>query len=95
MKITAKLWLAIFLLVVISPLGLILPEFFKAGPAWGEWQRSTLWNALLPDYGLRGWEEKGLSYSSFAYIISGLVGVAAVIAVIYLLSKLLIKRNEK
>jgi hypothetical protein len=37
MKITVKLWLGILLLVVLSPLGLILPEYFKAGSAWGEW----------------------------------------------------------
>ena len=24
-------------LILLSPLGLILPEHFKAGPAWGEW----------------------------------------------------------
>jgi hypothetical protein len=25
------------ILVILSPLGLILPEHFKAGSAWGEW----------------------------------------------------------
>lgn len=37
MKITAKLWLGISILIVLSPLGLLLPEHFKAGAAWGEW----------------------------------------------------------
>ncbi len=37
MKITAKLWIGLAILVVFSPLGLILPEHFKAGSAWGEW----------------------------------------------------------
>ena len=37
MKITAKLWLGIFVLVILSPIGLILPQWFKAGRAWGEW----------------------------------------------------------
>ena len=37
MKITSKLWLGIAVLIGLSPLGLILPEHFKAGPAWGEW----------------------------------------------------------
>lgn len=37
MKITTKLWLGIVILIGLSPLGLILPEYFKAGPAWGEW----------------------------------------------------------
>jgi len=25
------------LLILIPPIGLILPEVFKSGPAWGEW----------------------------------------------------------
>lgn len=37
MKTTTKLWLGIVILLFLSPLGLILPEYFKAGDAWGEW----------------------------------------------------------
>jgi hypothetical protein len=37
MKITTKLWIGIAVLIILSPLGLILPEYFKAGAAWGEW----------------------------------------------------------
>jgi cobalt/nickel transport protein len=37
MKTTTKLWIGIAVLSVLSPLGLILPEHFKAGDAWGEW----------------------------------------------------------
>jgi len=37
MKITTKLWIGLAILILLSPLGLILPEHFKAGSAWGEW----------------------------------------------------------
>ena len=37
MKITTKLWIWIAILILLSPLGLILPERFKAGSAWSEW----------------------------------------------------------
>lgn len=37
MKLTTKFWIGIAVLIVLSPLGLILPEHFKAGSAWGEW----------------------------------------------------------
>jgi len=37
MKTTTKLWIGIGVLILFSPLGLILPERFKAGDAWGEW----------------------------------------------------------
>ncbi|MGA7827378.1 MAG: PDGLE domain-containing protein [Geobacteraceae bacterium] len=32
-----KLWWALAVLAVFSPIGLFLPELFKAGSAWGEW----------------------------------------------------------
>lgn len=37
MKITTKLWIGIASLIILSPLGLLLPEYFKSGGAWGEW----------------------------------------------------------
>jgi cobalt/nickel transport protein len=32
-----KLWWGLAVLAILSPVGLILPEKFKAGSAWGEW----------------------------------------------------------
>ncbi len=37
MKLAAKLWIGVAILIALSPIGLILPERFKAGSAWGEW----------------------------------------------------------
>jgi hypothetical protein len=37
MRTTIKLWIGVGILILLSPLGLILPERFKAGDAWGEW----------------------------------------------------------
>ena len=37
MKITTKFWMGLGVLVILSPLGLLLPKHFKAGSAWGEW----------------------------------------------------------
>ena len=37
MKTINKLWLGLGLLVLLCPLGLLLPERFKASSAWGEW----------------------------------------------------------
>jgi len=42
MKTTTKLWIGIGILAILSPLGLILPERFKAGDAWGEWGVDTI-----------------------------------------------------
>jgi len=37
MKTITKLWIGLIVLIAFSPLGLFLPEHFKAGDAWGEW----------------------------------------------------------
>ena len=37
MKTITKFWIGIVVLIILSPLGLILPDHFKAGSAWGEW----------------------------------------------------------
>ena len=111
MKITTKFWIGMAVLIVLSPLGLILPEYFKAGSAWGEWgasemrklvgyiprgleKLSSLWNAPIPDYAFKGWEEKGLPSLSFAYIISAVIGIAIIVAVILIIGKILTKKGE-
>ena len=59
MKITTKLWIGMAILIVLSPLGLILPEHFKAGSAWGEWGADEM-QALV------GYVPKGLAkFASF------------------------------
>lgn len=111
MKITTKFWIGMAVLVVLSPLGLILPEHFKAGAAWGEWgidemqklvgyiphgleKLSSLWNAPIPDYAFKGWEEKGLPHLSLAYIISAVIGIAIIVAVVLIIGKILTKKGE-
>ena len=82
MKLVTKFWIGIAVLIVLSPLGLLLPEYFKAGSAWGEWgademhklvgyvpkgleKLSSLWNAPMPDYAFKGWEDKPIVRSRF------------------------------
>ena len=111
MKATTKLWLALLALVVLSPLGLIVPARLAAGSAWGEWSAeeigqlvgylpsgmarlANLWKAPMPDYAFRGQEQAPLPALSISYIISGLLGVAAVVAVAILLGKALARRER-
>ncbi len=37
MTLAKKLLIGLIVLIILSPLGLILPDRFKAGDAWGEW----------------------------------------------------------
>ena len=111
MKITTKLWIGIVILIVLSPVGLFLPEHFKAGSAWGEWgpdevkeligyipqgleKLSSFWNAPIPDYAFQGWEEKGLQYLSFAYIVSAVLGIGISILAVFVIGKLLTRNND-
>ncbi|PJC75568.1 MAG: cobalamin biosynthesis protein [Syntrophobacterales bacterium CG_4_8_14_3_um_filter_49_14] len=111
MKITTKLWVGIAVLILLSPIGLIIPEHFKAGSAWGEWgademqklvgyipqgleKLSSLWNAPMPDYAFKGWEEKGLPYLSAAYIISAILGIGLTVLIVFLVGKILAKKGE-
>lgn len=87
------LWLALGLLVVLSPLGLL-----AEGAAWGEWapeelegmlgfvpagshSLSGIWQAPLPDYGLGGLPP------SVGYVLSAIVGVGCVLGVTWLLGR--------
>jgi len=105
-----KLWLGLFIMAGLTPLGLILPELFNAGDAWGEWGTETLekligyipeglkkmaeiWKAPFPDYNISG-EEESLAKRAIFYIISGIIGLAMVGGVVYLISKIGIK-NER
>lgn len=111
MKVTTKLWIGLAILIILSPLGLVVPEHFKAGSAWGEWgvdemqklvgyipqgleKLASIWNAPIPDYSFKGWEEKGLPHLSFAYIISAIVGIGLTVVVVMLLGKMLAKKDD-
>ena len=111
MKITTKLWVGIAVVILLSPLGLIIPKHFKAGSAWGVWgademqklvgyipqgleKLSSLWNAPIPDYAFKGWEEKGLPYLSLAYIISAVAGIVITVILMLFIGKMLAKKGE-
>lgn len=42
MKLTTKLAVGLGAMALLTPLGLILPAYFKASTAWGEWGRDEI-----------------------------------------------------
>jgi cobalt/nickel transport protein len=105
-----KLWFAIGLLVLLSPLGVIVPKWLGAEGAWGEWgldeikkiagfvpagmkRLATFWKAPLPDYAVPG-QRTGLLGESLGYVLTGIIGVAITAGAMYILSKLLVRRNK-
>ena len=108
MKSHKKLWIGLFILALLTPLGVILPAKFNAGGAWGEWgpeelekligyvpeglkKLADLWKAPIPDYNFGG-EGASLAVQVISYIVSGILGILTVAGVIYVISKLIVKR---
>jgi hypothetical protein len=105
-----KLWIGLLVMVLLTPLGIYLPERFKAGDAWGEWGTDRLQELLgyVPE-GLRkladlwkppvpdynfGGENAAFGTQVISYIMSGIIGIAAAALVIYLITKLLVKHEK-
>ena len=78
MKTITKLWFFIVVLIILTPLGIILPRYFRSGPAFGEEKVSSFWNAPMPDYG-HGWP---------GYIISAILGVAVIAGLVFVAGKI-------
>jgi len=109
-KSQKKLWIGLFILTLLTPLGVILPEKFKASGSWGEWGPEELEKLLgyVPE-GLKrladlwkapisdytfGGENATLAVKVISYIASGILGVLAAGLLIYVISRLIV-RNEK
>ena len=105
-----KLWIGLVVLALLSPLGIILPEKFKAGDAWGEWAPETLKKMLgyVPE-GLRktselwkapvadynfGKEGAATSTQIISYIISGFLGILICGLLTYVILRFLVKREK-
>ncbi|MFA9389694.1 MAG: PDGLE domain-containing protein [Prolixibacteraceae bacterium] len=94
-KAYKKYLLFLGILVVLSPLGILLPELFQAGDAWGEWstetvkeQTGTLPAGMKKDAALYqapipdynlGKEKGVLRSPSASYLVSGLVGTGIIL----------------
>jgi cobalt/nickel transport protein len=99
-----KYYIFLGILIVLSPLGLLLPDFFKAGDAWGEWSVETVKeltghepegmkkDAVLYSAPIPdynpGKEDDSLSKKSVGYILSGIVGVGVIIVLTFGATKL-------
>jgi ABC-type Fe3+ transport system permease subunit len=105
-----KLLVILAVLAVLSPLGIILPEQFKAGDAWGEWSMETIQEIIgfVPEKMKEtadlwqapipdynlGDEKSTFSVQALSYILSAVVGIALCILIVFGLSKLLVKKKE-
>jgi hypothetical protein len=111
MKKYKKYIIFIGILVILSPLGLILPEYFGAGDAWGEWSTESVkeQTGFEPE-GMKkeatlysapvpdyntGKEEDTLTKKSLAYILSGVIGVGIILLLTFGMTKLTKKQDQE
>ncbi len=109
-KTQKRLWTGLFIMALLSPIGILLPIWLNSGDVWGEWKAETLEKLLgfVPE-GLKkyadfwnapipdytfGGEQAPLAVQVISYIISGLLGILVVVFVIYVIRKIMVK-NEK
>jgi len=105
-----KLWFYLFIMALLSPLGILLPEKFNAGDAWGEWGPETLEKLIgfVPKELMRlsnlwqaplpdyslGGENASLVFQVLSYVVSGLLGMALVGLSVYFLLRLIAKNGK-
>jgi cobalt/nickel transport protein len=105
-----KLWIGLLIMVLLTPLGILLPEKFKAEEAWGEWGTDRLEKLVgyIPE-GLKkiadlwkapipdynfGGEGASMTVQVISYIVSGLIGIT-VCTIIFLIVSRFIARHGK
>jgi cobalt/nickel transport protein len=109
-KLQKKILVILLVLSVMTLVGILLPLFFNAGDAWGEWSAQTV-NDLV------GYVPKGLAryseiwkapipdytvdskdtsmvHQSGYYIVSGIIGATATYVVMLLISKLIVNNGK-
>jgi predicted PurR-regulated permease PerM len=109
-KLQKKILIMLLLLCLITPIGILLPMFFNAGDAWGEWSAQTVKD--LVGYVPRGlakysdiWEaplsdyainsqDNSVVHQSGFYIVSGIFGATVTYFLMLLISRLIVRSGE-
>jgi hypothetical protein len=110
MKNYKKYLLFLAILAVLTPIGIVLPHYFKAGDAWGEWSVKTVKEQTgIEPSGMKknasiynapiadynpGKEDDSIVRQSGNYIISGLIGAGIILILTFGAIKLF-SRKEK
>lgn len=109
-KLQKKIFVFLIVLAIFTPTGILLPMFFDANDAWGEWSAETVKNMIgyVPE-GLQKYsdtykapipdytldaDDSSVTHQSLFYIISGLAGIALTFGVTILISKFIIKNGK-
>jgi hypothetical protein len=109
-KFQKKLWIGLLIMALFTPLGILLPERFKAEGAWGEWGAEKLEKLLgyVPE-GLKkltdfwkapipdynfGGEGASTTIQAVSYIASGLLGIGVCAFIVFMVSRFIAKHGK-
>ncbi len=109
-KLQKKILIVLIIVCLLTPVGILLPMFFNAGDAWGEWSAETMKELIgYVPHGLAKYNEmwkaplpdytvnsKDVSvvHQSGYYIVSGIIGATIAYVAMLLLSKLIVKNGK-
>ncbi len=109
-KLQKKILVVLLVLCLITPAGVLLPVFFNAGDAWGEWSAQTV--KELTGYVPKGlakysevWKaplpdytagknDPSLVHRSGFYLVSGVLGATLTYLLMLLVSRLIIRDGK-
>jgi len=109
-RLQKRVLIILSLLCLVTPVGILLPMFFNAGDAWGEWSARTV--KELIGYVPQGlakysgvWKaplmdytlnagDKSVVHQSGYYIVSGIFGATLAYIVMLIITKIIVG-NEK
>jgi cobalt/nickel transport protein len=109
-RLQKKILILLLMLCLITPIGILLPAYFNAGDAWGEWSANTLKDltGYVPERLAKYsdiWKaplpdyaltsnNKSVGYRSGYYIVSGLIGATITYVAVLLISKLIVRNGK-
>jgi cobalt/nickel transport protein len=109
-KLQKKILIILLVLCIITPVGILLPMFFNAGDAWGEWSAQTVNDLVgyVPE-GLAKYsdvwkaplpdytvdsKDASMVHQSGYYVVSGIIGATAAYVVMLLITKLIVRNGK-
>jgi hypothetical protein len=109
MKTYKKYIIFMGILILLSPLGVLIPNLFKAGDAWGEWSVESIkeQTGIEPE-GMKkdaalysapvpdynlGKKDDSISKLSASYIVSGAIGTAIILILTFGTFKLISRKQ--
>ena len=105
-----KLWIGLLIMALLTPLGILLPEKFNSGEAWGEWGIDKLEKLLgyVPE-GIKklgdlwrapipdytfGGEDASMTVRVVSYVASGLLGIGICALVVFMVGRFIARHGK-